>query len=207
MLRTSSSSSPWSAEARVLLRPRATYRELAASVDEERGGSIVRKPAIVALVLGCLVSALGAGRLHFWLVVDGAVSFAFVPIIEVIAFAIVSRVGTRRRMPLARAVDLYFVGFAPWLAWFVILTAVGGVMSPREIGPWFMRAVLACMLPAMWAAWLDFLFFREVMQRSSAAAFRDLVLHRAMAWTGTVGWFFGIVLFSEIPKVTRLFTS
>jgi hypothetical protein len=31
------------------------------------------------------------------------------------------------------------------------------------------------------------------------------VLHRAMSWTGTVGYFFGIVLVSELPKLTRLF--
>lgn len=187
----------------MLVRPRATYRELAA--EDERGGSIVRKPAMVALVLGCLVSALGAGRLHVWLIVDGAVSFAFVPIIELIAFAIVARGGARRRMPFARAVDLYFVGFAPWLVWFVGLAAVGGVMSPREVGPWFMPAVFASVFPLMWAARLDFLFFREVMQRSTAGAFRDLVLHRAIAWTGAVGYFFGIVLVSELPKLTRMF--
>jgi hypothetical protein len=206
MLRTLSSSSPWSAEARVLLWPRATYRELATH-DDERGGSVLRKPAIVAFALGCVVSALAAGRFHVWLIVDGALSFAFVPVIELIAFAVVSRVGARRRMPFARAVDLYFVGFAPWLVWFVVLAAVGGVVSPREVGPWFMPSVFACVFPLMWAARLDFLFFREVMQRSGADAVRDLVLHRAISWTGCVGYFFGIVGVSELPKLTRLFTS
>jgi hypothetical protein len=201
---SSSKVSAWSAEARALLRPRETYRELASSGDEH-GGSIVRKPAIMVFVLGCVVSALASGRFHFWLILDGALSFAFVPIIDVIAFAVVSRVGERRRMPFARAVDLYFVGFAPWLVWLTILAAIGGILSPRAVGPWFMPAVSAMVFPTMWAARLDFLFFRDVMQRSTRGAVRDLVLQRAMSWSGTFGYFFGIVSVSELPKLTRLF--
>src|ERR1044072_6458240 len=100
MLRPPSSSLPWSAEVRALLRPRETYRELASPDDDRGGSSIVRKPAFVAFALGCLVVALGSGRSHDWLIVDGALSFAFVPIIDALAFAIVSRLGVRRRMPL-----------------------------------------------------------------------------------------------------------
>jgi hypothetical protein len=204
MLRTVSLplSSPLSAEARVLVRPTATYRELATHADEP-GASFVRKPMFVVFVLGCVVSALASGRFHVWLIVDGALSFAFMPIIDVIALAIVSRVGTRRRMSFARVVDLYFVGFAPWLVWCVALIAIGGTMPPRTVGPWFMLAVFASAFPLMWAARLDFLFFHEVMQRSPGGAFRDLVLHRAISWTGDIAYFFGIVIVSELPKVTR----
>jgi hypothetical protein len=53
----------------------------------------LRRPLLLAFTLGCAVSLLASGRLSARLIVDGAVSFAFVPVFEVLAFAALYRRG------------------------------------------------------------------------------------------------------------------
>ena len=56
-----------------------------------------RRPLLLAFRLGCGVSIVASGRFTLRLIVDGTVSFAFVPLCELIAFVIVHRLprGTR----------------------------------------------------------------------------------------------------------------
>ena len=64
-----------------------------------------RRPVLLAFVLGCGVSLLASGRFTLRLVVDGTLSFAFVPLCELVAFAIVYRLqrGTRHVSGAAEA--------------------------------------------------------------------------------------------------------
>lgn len=199
--------SRWSAEARVLLRPASTYRELA-HAESGRGLLIFcRKPLLFAFVLGCAVSALASGRFSVRLIADGAVSFAFVPVFELAAFALVYWIGLRRqqaarRVPFARAVDLFFTGNAPWLLWSVLIAAVSSTVPPRQFGPWIMPLAASLAWPIVWAAHLDVHFFREVMGRSLRAAVTDAMWYRAIAWSAMTIYFLGIAIWSEfVPQV------
>ena len=168
---------------------------------------LLRKPLLLVFSLGCGVSALVSGRFSVRLILDGAISFAFVPAIEMATFAAVLWIGGRRtqaarRMPLARAVDLFFSGNTPWLLWIAVLAALGGVVPPTQVGPWIFSALLAAIVPIAWSAYLDFHFFRDVMSRPSGGAAWDLVLFRAIAWSGATAYFFGIAIWAEIvPRV------
>src|SRR5262249_60631416 len=57
---------------------------------------LLRRPLLLALFIGSGVSLMSSGRLTPRLVVDGAVSFAFVPVFELAAFALVHRRGSPR---------------------------------------------------------------------------------------------------------------
>ena len=114
---------------------------------------LLRRPLLLAFVLGCGVSILASGRFTLRLIVDGTLSFAFVPLCELIAYAIVYRLqrGTRQASGpasasakatadkeaghYARAVDRYFAGNTPWLWWMVALMAAA-VVQPRCRGRW-----------------------------------------------------------------------
>src|SRR5262245_25338762 len=87
--------------------------------------TLVRQPLLLAFLMGCTVSLTASGRVSARLVVDGALSFAFVPIIEVLAFAVVFR-RSARTMPFADAADRFFTGNAPWL---LILAALAALTS------------------------------------------------------------------------------
>jgi hypothetical protein len=181
--------SGWSPEARVLLRPAAAFRELP---RHGRGVALLlRRPLLLAFVLGCGVSALASGRFTARLILDGAVSFAFVPAIHLAAFGLVFRATAPRHLSFARAVDLFFTGHGAWLLWIVMVSAVGLAVPPRELGPWLLPLLAAALVPLAWSLRIDFVFFREVMKRTGRDALRDLLLQRAAGWIGVVLYFLG----------------
>jgi hypothetical protein len=205
----------WSVEVRALVDAPSTYRDLALRRMEHRWAG--RRPALLLFSLGALVSVLVSGRFSVRVIVDGALSFAFVPATEIAAFAVVFGLITRRArldtnlaaappggITFGRALDLFFVGNAPWLLWFVIVAAAGSVVPPREIGPWIIPALYGSIATAVWAAYLDFHFFRQVMRRTAADALRDVALHHAFGWTAALAYFFGIAIWSEtLPEIIR----
>jgi hypothetical protein len=181
--------SGWSPEALVLLRPSAAFRDLPR--DGRGMRLLLRRPLLFALFFGFAVSALASGTFTLRLIIDGAVSFAFVPAIHIGALAIVYRLTRRHDVSFERAVDLFFTGNAPWLLWMVVVTAVGAMIPPRQIGPWLLPLLAGCLLPLLWSLWIDFRFFRSVMNRSVGGALRDLALQRVVSWVGITIYFAG----------------
>src|SRR4051794_13845954 len=104
-----------SAELRVLLAPALTFRGMAAASD--RGAwTLVRRPLLFLLATGMLLSLSSSTRVSARTVADGMISFAFVPLAEVLAIGVVYLRGDRR-LPFTRVVDAYLVSHAPWLLW------------------------------------------------------------------------------------------
>lgn len=81
---------------------------------------LLRRPLLLAFVLGCGISILASGRLTLRLIVDGMLSFAFVPACQLAGLAAVYRA---RRAPLtfSEAADRFFEGNSPWL-WLLVAT-------------------------------------------------------------------------------------
>ena len=189
-----------SAEARVLLSPAAAFRELA---EERDGGAwvLLRRPLLLALAMGCTVSFQASGRLSVRLIADGAVSFAFVPVFELMALAWVYRLGPRR-IPFARAADLFFAANAPWLVWLMAFTILRCLETPvQATAPpmWLLWTLEGSLLAtAAWSASIDLHFFREVLPRPAGKAARDLMLQRAIGWTCTIVYFLGLAIWPEI---------
>jgi|RhiMetdeSRZDD1v2_1073273.scaffolds.fasta_scaffold21343_3 hypothetical protein len=189
-----------SPEARALIDPSAAFRQL---MREQGGGWWVaaRRPLRLLFVMGCVVSFQASGRLTARLIVDGAVSFAFIPVFELASLAIVY---WRRPQPIsfARASDLFFAANAPWLVWLLGFVTLRSVQTPRQ--------ATALPLPLLWtlevsllaiAAWtfsIDRRFFREVLPRPDGRSDRDLLLQRAIAWSCGLWYFFGLAVWPEI---------
>ena len=193
----------------VLFHPAEVYRKLAR--DRGARGSLWRKPLALLFALGCFVSIGASGRLTVRLILDGAVSFGFVVVIEMAALAIVTRTrvgrepGARAGTPFARDVDVFFIGNAPWLWWLLLLGTVLGVVPPRDLGPWLRAATVGSLIPAVWSMWIDYHFFREVLMQSPGRAGRALLVNRAVGWIAAIGIFLGIAIWSYLPYyVARL---
>jgi hypothetical protein len=194
----------------VLFDPAGVFHELAR--DGRARGGWWHRPLVFLLAFGAFVSILASGRFSARLIVDGAVSFAFVPAIGVATLAIVSRTwlgrppGGRPSTAFARDVDVFFIGNAPWLLWMVVVGAVFGVVAPRHLAPWVTPAIWGCAIPIAWSAWIDYQFFREILQQPPRGALRALVVHRVIAWAAMLGVFFGIAVWGEIvPQVVAWF--
>lgn len=192
----------WSDEARLLVHPGAVYRRLASDTGEPAGlALLLRRPLLLALLLGATVSGFASGRFSLRLILDGVLSSAFLPATQCAALALVRRTGTRRALPFTRASDLFFAGNGPWLLFLAAQTLVFASVPPRALSPLLVPAIFACALPLAWSCFIDFQFFKEVMGRGTRGALADMLLFRVIAWTGALGYFFGIVAVSELPKL------
>jgi hypothetical protein len=140
------------------------------------------------------------GRLTLLLVVDGALSMAFVPAFVVLAFIVVLRTGTRRQMPLPESVDRFMCGNTPWLAALIGLYAVTAFVPPRGLSSWLLTLGAMALAALGWSLRLDYRFFRDATSRSRGGALRDLVLHRAMSWTGIFVYFLGWAAWTEYGR-------
>jgi hypothetical protein len=157
----------------------------------------VRRPLLLLLFLGSFVSLPASGRLTVRLILDGAISFAFIPILCLAGLFVAWRSRPRSPLPFRQAADAFFAGFTPWLVWMIVAAGVFGIVPPRAFSPWFFPIVLAAAVPFVWSLRIDWRFFRETLGRSPRQALRDLVVCRAFVWVGGVAYFFGIALWSD----------
>jgi len=165
---------------------------------------LLRRPLLLALFLGSGVSLMSSGRLTPRLVVDGAVSLAFVPVFEFAAFALVYR---RRSggAPLALEFDRFFTTNTPWLLCTVVLAAIASLQAPRDVGRWTVLPLVVFPLGAIavalaWSAALDVGYFRRALKRSTADAVRDAILFRAIAWTAGTVYFVGLAIWPYVAS-------
>jgi hypothetical protein len=132
------------------------------------------------------------------LMLDAAVSFAFVPTFEIGAFALTwwlaGRCGSFRK-----SARIFLEGDRPWLIWLAIMTAVVSVIAPLEIVNWtepqrFRLGVASAVPFALWSARIDFYYFQQVLGRSRNAAAFDVFLQRAIAWGAGLIYFFALAI-------------
>jgi len=163
--------------------------------------TLVRRPLLLAFVLGCGVSLLASGRLTLRLVVDGTLSFAFVPLCELIAYAIVYRlqlgtrqiVGPARAGHYAEAVDRYFAGNTPWLWWMLALMTATAILPARRLGSLLAPILFTAPIPIALSVRFDWRLFRHDGRSSGQAVF-DIILQRAIAWSLATAYFLGVAL-------------
>ena len=195
-----------SSDARALVSPAAAFRELALTPGD--GVYIfARRPLALLMAIGSTVSILADGRLTARLVVDGAISFAFIPLFEIAALAVVVR-RMPRRVPFAHAVDLLFAANGPWIVWMLALSALASALAPQDLPRWTATprmwiVAAATALAIAWLVRLEFHVFRDAFERSRAQAARDVLLQRALAWSAGTLYFFGFALWPILVGVLR----
>ena len=124
-------------EVRLLVPPRSSP-----TVDDRAppaGGGA----RLLLFVLGCGLSAAATGRFTLRLIVDGMLSFAFVPAITIALLAVIGR-PSPSRLPFARAIDVFFAGYAGWLR-LARDRRCGdtAAVPPRDLGPWLIPLELS----------------------------------------------------------------
>src|SRR5215471_10121879 len=120
-----------------------------------------RRPLLLLLFLGCFVSLMASGRITVRLIVDGAISFAFVPAFCLAGLAVVWRLGPRTALSFASVADAFFAGFTPWLLWLIVVSGVLAFVPPRAFGSWFFPVLITGALPLVWSLRIDWRFFRD----------------------------------------------
>jgi hypothetical protein len=150
---------------------------------------LLRRPLLLAFVLGCGVSMLASGRFTLRVIVDGTLSYAFVPLCELVAYAVVYKL-QRDTGPFEQAADRYFAGNSPWLWWLVALMTAAAILPVRTTDV-LSIALITWVIPIAFSVRFDWQFFRRA-GRTRALVVADIVLQRAIAWTLATAYFFGI---------------
>jgi hypothetical protein len=154
----------------------------------------MRRPLLLLFLLGCVVSLQASNRLSARLIADGILSFAFIPVFELLSLAIVYR-RAARRVPFAKAVDMFFAGNAPWVYWLLVFVAIRAVQTPEQATAWPVwwqwTVMLSLLAPIAWTSYVDLQFFRSVTADPGRRAALDLTLQRLISWTCIVGYFIG----------------
>jgi hypothetical protein len=168
----------------VMLNPAAAYRLL---VRESPGGGIwlvLKRPLLLAFVLGCTMSLITTASLTLRLVGPATIYWSFVPLVETGALAAVCW-SERRIVSFPRAIDLFFTGHGPWTLWLIGLSAIWSFFPPVKAfsltGAVWLYGASAIVI--LWSAYIDFCFFRFVVGRNRTRAGRDLLLHRSISWS------------------------
>ena len=176
------------------VQPQRAFRCLAARPLHEGAWLAVRRPVFVAFALACGVTLMAAEPFDPRLLASNLLSWAFVPLCE--ALALVAVVWhARKRTPLARAVDLYFTGHAPWLLWFTCLS-FDWSLQPAHGAPTFMFShflplAAGTLLVMAWSLYVDYICFHVAFAHKRISALLELAAQRLISWAAIIfifGW-------------------
>ena len=151
----------WTDDAKVCVRPLSTYRELATrevSLREALAG-----PLQLSFAVACFVSWTTAGRLLIDHLIFGQLSWAFLPVIQIVALSLVALMW-RLDKPWPQLVSMYFRGHMPWLIVIGLMSLL--CLIPAGTWPAYRFLLTTDLLPLIfgitiaWCVALSVAFFR-----------------------------------------------
>lgn len=182
-------------EVRLLRRPFAIYRELAAEDDPAPLQTAVERTILLFVVIASSVAFITAGRLTIRLLLGTTFAWGMVPLLE---WAVVLLTHTIGKPPIsrARAVGLYMAGNTPLLL-FMLVTAAVCIFSPDVYATFtFLTRTLALpllLLGSLFYGWtLSYAYYRAALDFSRWKSALLLAIDVIAKVTLVVGWYMSI---------------
>lgn len=167
------------AELHLIVAPGATYAALARQPSRIGPVGALRRPLLVAAVLGASIALSATGRITPALFLSTALAWSVVVALQVaIALSLIAA-PSRRTVGLPRALDLFFASHAPWSLWFLAAAAWG--MFP--LGYWSTPLFFLALAPIVLTPRMIAAFFREVLELDPRHAIGRTVAHQVITWT------------------------
>ena len=161
-----------------MVSPRAAYAALARASGRGTAWTAVRRPLTVALVLGLATAMSATGHVTPALLFSTTACWSFVVVIQAaIALTLVAS-PARRTVGLARAIDLYFAGHAPWSLWMLAAAA----WAPSPLGRPDTPLLLAAAVPLVLTPRILAAYFREVLEMDPWDAVARAAAAQIMTW-------------------------
>ena len=168
-----------SAELRLALAPRDTYAALVRLPARGTSWVAVRRPLLVAAVLGASMAISATGGVTPSLLLSTTICWSLVVLIQVAVALSFIATATPRTVGLPRALDLFFASHAPWSIWMLVVAAWGA--SPLGRPSWPMLATAA--VPITLTLRTLVAFFREVLGMNPRHAIARVAAHQAITWS------------------------
>ena len=172
-----------SAELRLMSSPRQTYAALTSRRVRLAPPAALRRPLLVAIVIGVSMALAATRRVGPALVASTTLSWSYVVLLQLlIAVPLMAR-RARRTIGLPRAIDLYFAGHAPWSLFMLFAAAWAPSAVGRPVWPIAVAALIALGLTARIVA----AFFAVVLALDTRRALRMTIFQQAITWSVFVG--------------------
>ena len=165
-----------SADWRVMVAPGREYQALCVRRDPESWLRALARPALVAVVIGAATAVPATGHVTWSLILSGAVCWSFAVLAQIGTAGMLIR--SPSAITRARAIDLFFLGHAPWSWWLLGVAAV--LVSVPAAGRHQNVIAITALVPAVWTAAVIFAFCRQVLQLDRKQAAVRTVLHQAL---------------------------
>jgi hypothetical protein len=168
----------------VMLHPDAVYPQLVKAPADTTRWTAVRRPLLMAVILGCTISLMTEGSVTARLALPAAIYWSFMPLLQVACVAISHRL-IRPETSLPRAIDLSFAADGPWLLWLLAYASIWALLPPERAYfqaniHWFWYGL--AMVAAIWSGYIDFWYFRAIFGQSPMRAGRSILFYRAVCW-------------------------
>jgi hypothetical protein len=162
---------------------RAPALAYAGALDHPHRGTwpVLRRPALVALVLGAGSGFAATGHLTAGLLLSGFVCWIFVPLVQIATAALIMRRPAARPLPFGRRMELWFMGHAPWSLWILAVTFVMGIAPASVRLEW--PIIATALVPIVWTSIIGVAFCRVVLGDSRGVAIARTALHQSVTWT------------------------
>lgn len=180
-----------------MLHPTAAYRRIAQDYPAVGVAGALRRPAFVALVIGCAISIAGTGHTTAPLVVSTTLTWSWTVVWQLLAAAAIAR-ATSTPLTLAQRLDLLFAGHAPWSLWLLAMAAWS------RLFPQFtdLYAILwTVIVPGTWTAVIVHGFCSGALGLPRRDAIRRTLAHQALIWGLAffyVAW--AVALWARVPR-------
>jgi hypothetical protein len=167
------------AELHLIVAPGATYAALARQPSRIGPIGALRRPLLVATVLGASIALSATGRITPALFLSTTLAWSVVVVLQIAIAITLIAAPSRRTVGVPRALDLFFASHAPWSLWYLAATAWG--MSP--LADWSKPILLLALAPMVLTPRMIAAFFREVLELDPRLAIGRTIAHQAITWT------------------------
>ena len=173
-----------SAAARVLVRPFRGYEALAKDAPTITEGALR-----LLFVIGAVVAVTATGRLAPLELVVAMGSFAYVPIVQLVALSVPLR-AVARQTSIKRAFALYLAGHGPAIVVLLVIAFVA-LLAPAESTAAVLLRVVPLLVLAMllWGSFMTYACFRSGLGLSRLRAGIGVALHFVVVVAVVVGYF------------------
>jgi hypothetical protein len=171
-----------SAEIALIVAPERTYAALVARQTQIGVVGALRRPLLVAVVLGTSLSLSATGHVTPALVFSTTLLLGVLVVGQVLIALVTTSGMPVQTIGRARAFDLFFASHAPWSLW--LLASARGLPSPSPTLPWLAAIAPIVLTPRIIAA-----YFREVHGLDRRQAALRTVGHQVLTWAAFLALF------------------
>lgn len=166
-----------------MLSPMRAYAAYAPAHTRSGVWVALRRPLFVALLMGVTIAMSATHTVAAPVVVSVTICWAVAVVIQLVTALIVVGPSSRRAVPLSRALDLFFLGHAPWSLWLLV---VGGMATwtPDLVNT--VTVVVTMLLAAALTTRIVGAFSVVVLGTSRGAAVRRAALHHTITWIAII---------------------